>query len=241
MFYGGVAMKLKLYLYPLLAAALCIALAACLVLPAEETPTETWAPARPHVVIDAGHGGIDGGAVGYAGTLEKEVNLQIATKCELLLGLFGIDVAMTRREDTSLDDGTGATIARRKADDIKARVALANAGADALVSIHMNSFTDSRYWGTQTFYSGNHPRSVELAEFLQTAARTLLAPDNTREAKQAEKSIYLLQNVTIPAVIVECGFLSNPEEEAKLVTDEYQKGVAVAICAGTLQFLNQTA
>ncbi len=233
-------MREKRYLYLLLSVLLCAALVIVLLLPVEED-VAVWAPYSRRVVVDAGHGGIDGGAVGYAGTLEKDVNLDIALKCELLMGLCGVDIVMTRREDVSIDDGTGATIARRKADDIKARVALANAGADALVSIHMNSFTDAKYWGTQTFYSKNNPKSVDLAENLQAAARTLLAPDNTRETKRAEDSIYLLKNVTVPAVIIECGFLSNPDEEAKLNTEEYRRAVAVVICAGTLGFLNCTA
>lgn len=233
-------MKKKGTLYIILSALLCVALAVTLLWPTGND-VAVWAPYTRCVVVDAGHGGIDGGAVGYAGTLEKDLNLDIALKCELLMGLCGVDVVMTRREDISIDDGTGATIARRKADDIKARVALANAGADALVSIHMNSFTDPKYWGTQTFYSKNNAKSLELAENLQSAARTLLAPDNARETKRAEDSIYLLKNVTVPAVIIECGFITNPEEEAKLCTEEYRKAVAVAICAGTLGFLNCTA
>ena len=145
-------MKKQGTLYIVLSSLLCAALAVALLWPSAESVT-VWAPYTRRVVVDAGHGGIDGGAVGYAGTLEKDLNLDIALKCELLMGLFGVDVVMTRREDVSIDDGTGATIARRKADDIKARVAIANAGADALVSIHMNSFTNPKYWGTQTFYS----------------------------------------------------------------------------------------
>lgn len=230
----------KRYWYLLFSGVLCAAIAVLCLLP-PEVPVSAWAPYSRRVVIDAGHGGIDGGAVGRAGTLEKDLNLDIALKCELFMGLLGVDVVMTRREDVSIDDGTGATIARRKAEDIKARVALANAGADALVSIHMNSFTDDKYWGTQTFYSKNNPKSADLAEKLQAAARTFLAPENARETKRAEDSIYLLKNVTIPAVIVECGFLSNPDEEAKLRNEEYRKAVAVAICAGTLDFLNCTA
>lgn len=233
-------MKKQGTLYIVLSSLLCAALAVALLWPSAESVT-VWAPYTRRVVVDAGHGGIDGGAVGYAGTLEKDLNLDIALKCELLMGLFGVDVVMTRREDVSIDDGTGATIARRKADDIKARVAIANAGADALVSIHMNSFTNPKYWGTQTFYSKNNAKSLDLAENLQAAARTLLAPDNARETKQAEDSIYLMKNVTVPAVIIECGFITNPEEEARLCTEEYRKAVAVAICAGTLGFLNCTA
>lgn len=233
-------MKKQGTLYIVLSGLLCAALAVALLWPSAESVT-VWAPYTRRVVVDAGHGGIDGGAVGYAGTLEKDLNLDIALKCELLMGLVGVDVVMTRREDVSIDDGTGATIARRKADDIKARVAIANAGADALVSIHMNSFTNPKYWGTQTFYSKNNAKSLDLAENLQAAARTLLAPDNARETKQAEDSIYLMKNVTVPAVIIECGFITNPEEEARLCTEEYRKAVAVAICAGTLGFLNCTA
>ena len=233
-------MRKRRYLYILLAVSLCMILVAGLWQPAEKN-VSVWKPYNRRVLIDAGPGGIDGGAVGYAGTLEKDLNLDIALKCELLFGLCGIDVQMTRREDVSIDDGTGETIARRKADDIKARVAMANAGANALVSIHMNSFTNPKYWGTQTFYSKNNPLSLDLAQNIQLAARTLLAPANEREAKQGEDSIYLLKNVTVPAVIVECGFISNPEEEAKLCTEEYRKAVTVAICAGTLAFLNCTA
>lgn len=184
---------------------------------------------------------MDGGAVGASGTLEKDINLRITLKCELLLALFGVDVTMTRRDDRSLDDGSGATIAARKAEDIRARTAMANSGADALVSIHMNFFPESKYWGTQTFYSVNHPDSAVLAENLQTAARQLLAPENRREIRQADRGIYLLRHASIPAVIVECGFLSNPEEEQRLNTDAYQNAVAAAICGGIINYLRQAA
>lgn len=196
-----------------------------------------WAPEEGVVLIDAGHGGPDGGAVGIAGSVEKELNLAVSRKYELLLTLFGVPTAMTRTTDTSLDDGTGETIARRKADDIKRRVSMANTEASLLVSVHMNTFQDAKYWGTQTFYSKNHTESPRLAACLQEAARILLAPDNTRETKQAEDSIYLLRNVTVPAVIVECGFLSNAEEEQRLNTEDYQKAVAAALCVGTLNYL----
>lgn len=214
---------------------LAVSLVVLLLLPGE-ADVAAWAPEQGTVLIDAGHGGIDGGAVGAAGSLEKDLNLAVAEKYELLLTLFGVPCAMTRTTDTSLDDGTGETIARRKADDIKRRVALANASA-LLVSVHMNFFQDPQYWGTQVFYSKNHEDSPRLAECLQTAARTLLAPENTRESKMGEDSIYLLRNVTVPAVIVECGFLSNPAEEARLGTTAYQGAMAAALCAGTLNYL----
>ena len=203
--------------------------------------TAVCVPFQHRIVLDAGHGGMDGGAVGTAGTLEKDINLRIAQKCELLLVLLGVDVTMTRREDCSLDDGSGATIAGRKAEDIRVRVAMANSGADALVSIHMNTFPVAKYWGTQVFYSENHPDSAVLADRLQTAARQLLAPDNRRESRQAENSIYLLRHVLVPAVIVECGFLSNPEEERRLNSDEYQNAVAEAICGGIIHYLYHAA
>lgn len=217
---------------------LCAALIIALLPPFADGGVPVWASARHSVVLDAGHGGMDGGAVGAAGTLEKDLNLDIAMKCELLMGLFGLDVIMTRREDRSIDDGSGATIARRKADDIRARVEIANAGAEALVSIHMNAFPDPKYWGAQTFYSKNTALSADLAASLQNAARTLLAPGNAREIKAAEDGIYLLRHVRVPAVIIECGFLSNAEEEARLASEEYRKAVAAAICAGTLRYFH---
>ena len=228
-------MKRKSGIYGISALLLVLLLFLVLLSPGE-ADVVAWAPEEGAVLIDAGHGGIDGGAVGAAGTLEKDLNLAVAKKYELLLTLFGVPCTMTRTTDTSLDDGTGETIARRKADDIKRRVSMANTAA-LLVSIHMNFFQDPKYWGTQTFYSKNHEDSPRLAEQLQTAARTLLAPDNTREIKPGEDSIYLLRNVTVPAVIVECGFLSNPEEEARLNTASYQSALAAALCAGTLNEL----
>lgn len=224
----------------LLAILLCVGLLYCFSRPqVADTVGELSSP--PRIVIDAGHGGIDGGTVGVSGVLERDLNLAIARKCELLLTLFGVEVVMTRHDAESLDDGTGATIAQRKAADIKMRVAIANAGADALISVHMNSFPDPQYWGTQVFYSMNDPASATLAESLQTAARKMLAPENARESKAADDRIYLLRHTTIPAVIVECGFLSNPAEEAKLCDNSYQNAVAAAICVGTLDFLRCTA
>lgn len=199
------------------------------------------APARHRIVLDAGHGGMDGGATGCSGVLEKDLNLQIARKCELLLVLCGISVTMTRQEDTSLDSGEGATIAARKSEDIRRRVTIANSCGDALVSVHMNSFPDPKYWGTQVFFSLNREESGELAGALQSAARELLSAENRREAKRSDSSIYLLSHAEIPAVIVECGFLSNPEEERRLRDNDYQNAVAAAVCGGILNYFSRAA
>lgn len=194
-----------------------------------------WIESPRKIVLDAGHGGIDGGAQGKGGLLEKDVNLSVVQKCELLCALLGIQTTLTRNSDTSIDDGTGATIAARKADDIRRRVSIANSSSGILLSIHMNSFTDSRYWGAQCFYSPNHPDGPALAECMQNALRAL-NPQNNRTAKTAEEGIYLMKHVQIPALIVECGFLSNPEEETLLADDGYQKQLAMAICTGALMY-----
>ena len=194
-----------------------------------------WMESPRKIVLDAGHGGIDGGAQGASGLLEKDVNLSVVQKCELLCALLGIQTTLTRNSDASIDDGTGATIAARKADDIRRRVSIANSSSGILLSIHMNSFTDPRYWGAQCFYSKNHPDGSILAECMQNTLHTLNLQNN-RTAKVAEDSIYLMKHVQVPALIVECGFLSNPEEELQLADDGYRKQLAMAICTGALMY-----
>lgn len=190
------------------------------------------------LVIDAGHGGIDGGAVGVNGTVEKNINLDIALKCSVVMDLLGVDVEMTRMDDRSLHDDESATIAKKKVSDIKNRVKMVNdTVSPVLLSIHMNSFPDGKYSGAQVFYSVNDPLSKDMAEKIQEYLRLGLQNDNVREAKAADKGIYLLNNVNCPAVIVECGFLSNAEEEAKLNNNDYRKKTAASICAGVAEFL----
>lgn len=190
-------------------------------------------------VIDAGHGGEDGGALGQlAGQqiTEKAINLSITLTLEELLADSGATVILTRREDTLLYDRNVDYEGRKKALDMAARLAITEqAGVDdkqvIFVSIHQNAFGDARYSGLQVYYSPNDPRSAQLASLLQSEAKEQLAPDNDRATK-CGGDIFLLKHLQCPAVLVECGFLSNPEECAALASEEYQNRVAYAIlCA----------
>lgn len=185
------------------------------------------------IIIDAGHGGFDGGAVAPDGTVEKNINLQIASSLSELLALNGYSVIMTRTTDTGTEDDFTKPIQTRKVSDLKNRLALMNKYPDAIfVSIHLNKFTASSAKGSQVFYSKNVPDSFTLGDSIQSNIRELLQPDNDRVIKQGTKSTYLLHNAQIPAVIVECGFLSNAEDLEKLKTDEYKNQIAFAVFCG---------
>ena len=184
-----------------------------------------------HVLIDPGHGGIDGGAVGISGAVEKDINLDISKRIFDLLGLFGISAKLTRNEDVSL--GADAdTIRAQKNADLRVRVELANKMPNAhMLSIHLNSFPDASCHGAQVFYS-SVGRSKDLAKSLQTTLRKGLDPENHRVIKPAESGHYLLKQTKIPCVIIECGFLSNRTEEVLLLDPEYQKRLAACIVQG---------
>lgn len=189
------------------------------------------------IIIDAGHGGEDGGAVGINGILEKEINLDITQKLEMILNLFGINTEMTRREDKSLSFSDGGTVSGRKVADIKNRVEFVKKTPDAiLISIHQNSFPQENCKGSQVFYSGGNSCSKVLASSVQKALRSGVDPQNNRREKENDKSIYLLENVNCPAILVECGFLTNPNEAELLMKDTYKTKLAVCITAGLLQY-----
>ena len=194
------------------------------------------------VVIDPGHGGMDGGAVGTTyQTLEKDINLQISQKLYLFMRLMGVPAFMTRTEDISLNFNGANTVRKNKTADLAARYDFTRrTPSPVFLSVHMNKFEQSKYKGAQVFYSKNHDGSRLLGEYLQHILTSHVDPSNTRAAKQADSSIFLLKNLRCPAVIVECGFLSNPDEEALLKTDEYQKKLALAITMGYMNFLFTT-
>lgn len=183
---------------------------------------------REHtIVIDAGHGGEDGGAVSCTGVMEKQINLEIALELNDLLHLLGHKTRMIRSDDRSVYTA-GDTIARRKVSDLKERVRMVEETEDAiLVSIHQNLFPDARYSGAQVFYSAE---GQAMAEKLQSAFRQTINPASKREIKQA-KGVYLMEQIHCPGVLVECGFLSNPEEEAKLRTRDYQQHICIVIAS----------
>ena len=185
---------------------------------------------RTVIIIDAGHGGIDGGATSCTGIPESHINLQISLRLNDLVQLLGFETKMIRKTDTSVYT-EGNTIAAQKVSDLKQRVKLVNETKNAvLVSVHQNTFLDSRYSGAQVFYA-NDDTSRELAKVMQADLISNLNPGSKRQCKSSD-GIYLMQNIQRPGVLIECGFLSNPEEEANLQTAEYQKQIAsvVATC-----------
>lgn len=191
---------------------------------------------RPCVIIDAGHGGVDGGAVSCTGVCESQINLQIALKLEDLFHLLGIKTVMIRDTDKSVYT-EGDTIAAKKVSDIKERVRIANTTPSAIyLSVHQNHFTDPKYHGAQVFYN-TQEGSRELAELLQASVRTHIDPVNKRQIKKAS-GVYLMEHINCTGVLIECGFLSNPVEEANLRDTEYQKKISCAIAATISQYLN---
>ena len=194
---------------------------------------------RTHcIVIDAGHGGIDGGATSCTGKLESSFNLDIALRLNDLMHLLGYDTKMIRTVDTSIYT-KGETIAQKKVSDLKERVRIVNEIPNALLlSIHQNNFSDGKYSGAQVFYGVGQGSDV-LAKQLQDALVSSINPGSHRQCKQA-KEIYLMEHIYCPGVLIECGFLSNPEEEANLRTPNYQRKLCCVIAATTARFLSNT-
>lgn len=192
------------------------------------------------IIIDAGHGGFDGGAVAGDGTIEKDINLNIALAVGELLAFGGYDVVLTRDTDTGTEDDASKPIQTRKVSDLKNRLALMSKYDNAVfVSIHLNKFNSSAAHGAQVFYSPTFSESQELGQCIQQSVKNLLQPENERKIKKATKSTYLLYNATAPAVIVECGFLSNSEELKKLKDYDYQQQMAFAVYCGINDYFNR--
>ena len=191
------------------------------------------------VIIDAGHGGPDGGTSADDGTLEKDLNLQIAIKLNESLSSMGIKTVMIRTEDISVHDASANTIRQKKVSDLKNRLKIINETDNSIfVSIHQNHFSDSRYSGTQVFYSKNNPQSSVLADCIRQSVISDLQKENTRETKPSGTDIYLLYHAVSPAVMVECGFLSNINESKNLKNENYQKELAFVLALGISDYLN---
>lgn len=195
----------------------------------------TFAESRPpqrktRIVIDAGHGGVDGGATSCTGKLESAYNLEIALRLNDLLRLLGFETVMIRTHDESVYT-EGTTIAAQKASDLKERVRIANGTEHGLLlSIHQNTFPDGRYHDAVVLY-GKQAESKQLAERLQSLLVETLNPGSNRRCKPAD-GIYLMEHIRCPGVLIECGFLSNVQEEAKLRSPEYQKKLCCVIASG---------
>ena len=182
---------------------------------------------RTCIIVDAGHGGIDGGATSCTGVLESQLNLEIALRLNDLLHFLGYDTRMIRTTDTSIYT-EGNTIASQKVSDLKERVRIVNETENAiLVSIHQNTYPDGRYSGAQVFYADDE-NSRMLAQELQNAFKNTVNPGSNRKCKSSN-GIYLMQHIDRTGILVECGFLSNAEEEAKLRSEDYQKQLVCVI------------
>lgn len=192
---------------------------------------------EPIIVIDAGHGGEDGGAVAN-NIVEKDINLSISKKLKDIFKASGFIVITTRDKDKMINTN-GSSLRERKVSDMKNRLELFNKNENNIVvSIHQNKFSQEKYSGTQVFYSKNNPQSEIMAKYIRKNIAKLIQPENERAAKPADGSIYLLYNSKVPAVIVECGFISNYTEANKLKDNNYQKKFAFAIYSGVLEFYN---
>lgn len=207
----------------------------------DTVPASVGIPAyKKTVVIDAGHGYPDGGAVGNNGTIEQDINLKIAMNIQSLLERSGANVIVTRSDDNNIADEGYEKIRDLKRSDMKNRKAIRDSyGADIFVSIHMNKFPDSSSKGAQVFYADSPSESKILGECIQSELILLCDPENKRVAKKAEDTIYLLKDSKIPAVIIECGFLSNPREETLLNTEEYRQRISWSVYSGIQKYFEQ--
>ena len=203
----------------------------------EDTPPPKVS-CKMSVVIDAGHGGEDGGTSGKNGVTEKELNLKLAFKLRDILEAKGAEVILTRDEDILLYDRNVDFKGRKKSLDLRARLDIAKNNPNSVfISLHMNSFPDEKYNGLQVWYSGNDSRSKILAENIQSSVKNALQPENNRVTKKAGSDIYLLNRATTPAVLVECGFLSNEEECEALCDEKYQTDLSSAIADAVFEFI----
>ena len=203
---------------------------------------EMKTPKYTTVIIDAGHGGEDGGTSSASGLVEKDVNLSIAKMLCEMLRANGINAVMTREDDRLLYDRNVDFQGRKKKLDHAARLNIMQKSENAIfVSIHMNSYQDPKYSGLQVWYSQNFSDSIALAEKVQSNNKALLQPDNNRKIKAATSAIFLLDKAPCPAVLVECGFLSNPPEAAKFATEEYRQKIAFTLFGSIVDFLHESA
>ena len=192
---------------------------------------------RSTLVLDAGHGGIDGGAISDSGLKESDINLQIALKTEALVRFLGIDTVMTRETDTDNSDNK----AYSEHDNLVQRVKLANSTENAvLINIHQNKFPSAVVSGAEVMYSDNDD-SKALGLITQDNLVTLLDSSNRRVARPAPKELLLTSSVECPTILVECGFMSNPQEVQKLASNDYQLKLAAILAGSYIQFLNNTA
>lgn len=191
---------------------------------------------RQQLILDAGHGGEDGGAVSLTGVAESGINLAIVLKLDQLLGLYGVTPILLRETDISLHDPAAETLRQKKVSDLKNRVsAIENTPNGVVISIHQNTFPNGAYHGAQVFYREGE-ESLALAKLVQESIRAGIDPSNKRTPARIPDTVYLMKHITCPAVLVECGFLSNAAEEGKLKSDGYQSQLALCITSAWLNW-----
>ena len=198
-------------------------------------------PAAPEgwtLILDAGHGGEDGGASTAAGEKESDLNLAIVLKTRALMAFLGMEPKLTRETDRSLHSDGAKTLRQKKSSDLKNRAAMVESIPNAMVvSVHQNHFTDSRYSGAQVFFnSGEFNR--QWGEDTQEVLRQVLDPGNDRKAKPMPDGIYLFEHISCPVILVECGFLSNGEEASLLCTDTYQRKISMALAGACFRTIS---
>lgn len=201
-------------------------------------PAPVFSPVRlsgRQLILDAGHGGEDGGAVSITGVPESNINLAVVLRLDQLLGFYGVAPILLRDSDVSIYDPGCETLRQKKVSDLHNRVAIIEGTENAVViSIHQNTFTNPAYHGAQVFFRAGE-ESKALAELVQSALRDGVDPGNKRPPTKIPDSVYLMKHITCPAVLVECGFLSNPEEERKLKGKDYQTQLALCIASAWLR------
>lgn len=202
----------------------------------EMVPTVTLPVSGKTIILDAGHGKPDEGAQSRSGTTEAETNLKIALKVQNLLEQSGSTVLLTRSDENAIYDIDAKTLKQKKISDIHNRVKIGNeSSADIFVSIHLNKIPQPQYDGWQTFYNAESSEGQKLAVSIQNNLNEAIQKENNRVAKTID-NIYIIKHVEIPTTIVECGFLSNPEEEKQLLEDEYQNKLAWGIYNGIIDY-----
>jgi N-acetylmuramoyl-L-alanine amidase len=189
------------------------------------------------IILDAGHGGIDSGCVGINGELEKDINLAIVRDLSELLRFAGYNVILTRDADVSIHDGGVEGIRNQKVSDMNNRKKIVDANPNGIfISVHQNLYTEPQYFGAQMFYTQKNPENMRLAQIMRDRFR-VLQPNNDREIKIIDNNLFLFKDTVQPALLIECGFLSNPEDAANLSNTEYQKKIAFTIFSGLNDFL----
>lgn len=231
-----------LFIIVLFSAAIFLLCTICLLPVTVASPVNNFS-SDVQVVIDPGHGGKDGGAVSKSGLLEKDLNLSVSSTFNDILILCGIDTVMTRSDDKLVcDENDPALKGKVKLTDLKNRLSIGKDNPSAVfISVHMNTFPEEKYNGLQIYFSPNNENSFFLAKSIQDDICRVMQNDNNRKVKKAGSNIYLLDRMESPAILIECGFLSNIKESQKLATSEYQTQLSLVFSKTVLEFLSENS